>query len=143
MDDIRPKVGVGVHIVHDGKLLLHKRKGEHGGGLWGGPGGHLELGESFEDCVRRETKEEAGIELGEIKLLCVTNLKFPDGKHYVDLGFLAEWKSGEPKVLEPHKNEGWRWFDINNLPGEDELFGCTSFYKETYLSGKYPAFRDA
>lgn len=106
-------------------------------------GGHLELGESIEDCVRRETYEEAGIELGGVELLCVSNLKFPDGKHYLDLGMFAEWKSGEPQVLEPEKNEAWRWFDLNAVPPNSELFGAEAFYIETYKSGEWPAFRDA
>ena len=63
MEYIGPKVGVGVLIVHDGKALLHKRKGKHGPGLWSGPGGHLETGETFTQCAVREIYEEAGIEI--------------------------------------------------------------------------------
>ena len=85
-----PKVGIGVFIVKDDKLLLHKRKGSHGPGLWSGPGGHLEMGESFAECARRETMEEAGIEIDNIRVLCVSNLLFPTGKHYVDLGIIAD-----------------------------------------------------
>ena len=44
----RPKVGVGVMVFKDGKILLAKRKGSHGAGEYAFPGGHLEFGESFE-----------------------------------------------------------------------------------------------
>src|SRR5215469_4737907 len=50
-DDSHPKVGVGVMILKDGKVLIGKRKGAHGAGEWAWPGGHLEYMESFEDCA--------------------------------------------------------------------------------------------
>lgn len=60
MEPERPKVGIGLLLVKDGKILLGKRKGAHRAGEYSGPGGHLELLESFEDCVLRELEEEAG-----------------------------------------------------------------------------------
>ena len=48
-----PKVGVGVMVLKDGKVLLTRRKGSHGAGEYSFPGGHLEYMESFEDCARR------------------------------------------------------------------------------------------
>jgi ADP-ribose pyrophosphatase YjhB (NUDIX family) len=57
----RPKVGVAAIIIKDGKVLLGKRKSAHGQGTWNFPGGHLEYGESWQDCAKRETMEEAGI----------------------------------------------------------------------------------
>ena len=66
MKDNYPKVGVGVMIIKNGKVLFHKRKGSHGDGEYAWPGGHLEYMESFEDCVRREVYEEAGIEIKNI-----------------------------------------------------------------------------
>jgi len=46
MDKV-PRVGLGVLIIKDGKVLLGRRKGAHGEGTWAPPGGHLECGESF------------------------------------------------------------------------------------------------
>ncbi len=103
----------------------------------------MEGGESFEGCAKRETMEEAGIEIGNIRLLCVSNLKFNTGKHYVDFGILADWVSGEPQILEPDRCEEWRWFALDDLPPPAELFGAGVFYSDTYKSGKYPAFKDA
>ncbi len=48
-----PKIGVGVLIIRDGKLLLGRRKGSHGAATWSAPGGHLEYGETPEACARR------------------------------------------------------------------------------------------
>jgi 8-oxo-dGTP diphosphatase len=102
-NDQRPKVGITVIIFKEGKILLGNRKNAHGNGEYGGTGGHLEYMESFEECARRETKEEAGIEIENIKFLGLVNLKTYAPKHYVDIGFTADWKSGEPRVMEPDK----------------------------------------
>lgn len=59
----QPKVGIGVMILKQGKVLLGMRKGSHGAGELAFPGGHLDYMESFEDCARRETREERGIEI--------------------------------------------------------------------------------
>ena len=59
----RPKVGVGVAVFQEGRILLGKRKGAHGDGEWGFPGGHLELGETVEECARRELFEETGMQV--------------------------------------------------------------------------------
>ena len=63
-----PVVGVGAVIVHEGKALIIKRAHEPRKGEWSLPGGLLELGESLEDAVRREIKEETNldVELGPI-----------------------------------------------------------------------------
>src|SRR5438105_3597711 len=111
----RPKVGIGLLIFKNGKVLLGKRKGSFGEGEYCGPGGHLEYMESFEECARRETREEAGIEIENVRFLCLNNLKEYAPKHYVDIGLVANWKSGELKNMEPEKREGWDWYDLDNL----------------------------
>ena len=54
----RPQVGVGVLITKDDLVLLMKRQNSHGDGTWAPPGGHLEYGETPEECAMRETQEE-------------------------------------------------------------------------------------
>ena len=57
-EEKRPYIGVAVIVVREGRVLLGKRKNAHGAGTWQFPGGHLEYGESIEDCARRELFEE-------------------------------------------------------------------------------------
>lgn len=59
----RPVVGVGAVIVHEGRVVLIKRKFEPLAGQWSLPGGTLELGESLEAGVAREMREETGLEV--------------------------------------------------------------------------------
>lgn len=131
---MRPKVGVGVVILKDGKVLLGKRKSAHGHGEYANTGGHVEHLESLEEVARRETREEAGIEIQNIRFLCLINLKDYAPKHYIDIGMIADWKSGEPQVLEPEKRENWDWYDIDNPP--EPLFGSSRLYLEAYKTGR-------
>lgn len=115
--DNRPKVGLGVMIKKDNKFLLGKRKNAHNEGSWCFPGGHLEFGESWEECARRETREEAGIEIKNVKLTIVNNdISKIEHTHYVTICMEAEYSSGEAKVMEPDKFECWNWFEQDKLP---------------------------
>lgn len=112
----RPGVGIGVIILRDGKVLLGRRKSSHGAGTWSFPGGHLELGESPEECARREVLEETGMRIRKSRFAAATNDIFGEGKHYVTLFMLSEWESGEPVAREPGKAEAWGWFKWDSLP---------------------------
>ncbi len=130
----KPKVGVGVMIFKDGKVLLTRRKGSHGEGEYSFPGGHLEYLESFEDCAIRETKEECGLEIQNIRFLYLTNVQKYAPKHYVHIGFVADWKSGEPQILESDKAEEWRWYDMNEIP--EPLFEFCRLALDSYKTGR-------
>lgn len=128
------KVGVGILVFKNGKVLLTKRKQSHGKGEYGGPGGHLEFGESFMGCAKRECKEEAGIEITNIRFLCLSHVKRYKGKHYVDVGLLADWESGEPQALEPKKLGKWEWYDLDKLP--KPLFAAEGTYFKALKTGQ-------
>lgn len=130
----RPKVGIGILVLKKGKVLLGIRRDTHGKGEYAFPGGHLEFWESIEECAKRECREEAGIEIKNIKFLRISNMKKYGGKHYLDIGLRAQWKSGEPKVLEPDKINDWNWCDLDNLPRP--LFGAIEHTLESLKSGK-------
>jgi 8-oxo-dGTP diphosphatase len=115
-----PKVGIGVMIQNEkGEVLLGLRKGSHGSGEWCFPGGHLEMGETILETAKRETMEESGLDIDNFELISVADemryLK-SDGKHYLNVGVMGEYKGGEAKVMEPDKFEKWKWVGLNNLP---------------------------
>lgn len=124
----RPKVGVGIMIFKEGKVLMQKRKNSHGSGEYAFPGGHLEHMESFETCAKRETKEECGIEITNVRFNCVGNVTAYTPKHYVDIELIADWESCEPQVLEPEKSDGWDWYDLDHLP-EPMFAMCAMAFK--------------
>ena len=128
------RIGIGIFVFKNGKVLLSKRKGSHGAGEYASPGGHLEFGESIIECAKRECREETGIEIKNVRFLRLSNLKQYAGKHYIDIGLAADWKSGKPKVLEPEKAESWDWYDLNNLP--KPLFGTIKAYLKALKTGK-------
>lgn len=115
-DHARPLVGISVLVMKQRKLLLGKRRGSHGAGEYACPGGHLEHLESFQTCAEREVLEETGLKIGSLRFLRVLNATQYAPKHYVDLAFVAEWRSGNPEVREPDKVDRWDWYAIDALP---------------------------
>lgn len=115
--DKLPKVGTAVFVWRDGKFLMSRRQGSHGSGTWCVPGGHLEFGESLEDCVRRETREETGMKITNVRFLAVTNDIFEtENKHYITVWMEADWQANEPAITEPDKFSDQGWFDFQSLP---------------------------
>jgi 8-oxo-dGTP diphosphatase len=122
MEANQPKIGVGVLVLKDGKILFGKRTGEYGKDLYSFPGGKLEYMESFEECVRRETREEVGIEIKNIRFLNVANVTTYNPKHYINVEFVADWESGEPQTFANEKIGDWKWYGIDELPTPMFLF---------------------
>lgn len=113
----RPKVGVGVIIRKDNKVLVGKRKSKHGNGTWGFPGGHLEFMETIEDCVIREVLEETLISVKNIQFAAVTNDLHKDSqKHYITIYMVCDFDKGKVENVEPEKSGEWTWFSWNKLP---------------------------
>ena len=112
-----PKVGVGVLVVENNRILLGRRMGAHGAETWAAPGGKLEFRETVEACARRELFEETSLKLEQHRFGPYTNDIFEDeGEHYVTVFVIALKVSGHVKLMEREKCEGWKWFEVNALP---------------------------
>ena len=112
-----PRVGVGVLVVRDGRLLLGERRGSHGADTWALPGGHLEHGEDAVTCGQRELLEETGLAAeAMVPGPYTTDLFEEEGLHYVTLFVVATGTTGEPTVREPAKCARWAWFRWSQLP---------------------------
>lgn len=128
----QPKVGTGVWVRKNGKILLGFRTWKHAPNTWAPPGGKLELYEDPSECARRETKEETGLDIQNVKFITMTNDVYREvGQHYVTLHFAADWRAGEASLCEPEKFSEWRWFGWNELP-EPLLLSARNFINSGY-----------
>jgi len=130
-DDVT-RVGVGVLVTRGDRYLLGKRIGAHESGVYAAPGGHLEYGESFAECARREVFEETGLVAGAIKFLLIGNYMFGT-KHYVDVDLVAECPDGEPIAMEPEKCAEWKWYRFDELPSP--VFIVTKRMIDAHMKG--------
>lgn len=114
--------GAGSVIIENeqGRILLGKRTDNH---LWGYAGGGMELGESTEECARRELREEMGLEADELELFMVnsgpeSHMVYPDGNevYYVEVIYRCRKYHGELR-RQPEEIEDLRFF----APGEITL----------------------
>lgn len=116
-------VGFGIILFRDNKVLLGQRHVDpekadselRGEGTWTLPGGKLIWGESFEDAAVREVKEETGIDLHSVDVICVNN-DLNEHAHFVTIGMYSEDFTGDAQVLEPDEITEWKWFDLESLP---------------------------
>ena len=116
--DLREHVGhapllqcAGSIIIENekGEILLGRRTDNH---LWGYAGGSVELGESVEECARRELFEETGLTAGKMELFMVnsgpeTHYIYPNGDevYNVEIIYLCRDYTGEPKRQEEEIDE--------------------------------------
>jgi len=87
-------------ILHEGRYLIAQRKvGVHLGGLWEFPGGKCEPGEALEDCLRRELREELGIEITTLVPFHIIRHEYPEKT--VELHFFhCSIRDGQAQALD-------------------------------------------
>jgi len=111
-----PGVGCGAAIVRDGRLLLVKRRRAPEAGHWSLPGGKVEFGESVADAVKREIREEVGLDIELLRDLGVVEMIGVDDQHWVSPIYLAEAAHGEARNNEPEKLEAVEWVELDSPP---------------------------
>ena len=117
MSYLRPLVGVAVIIEKTGRVLLIRRSGSHGAGTWATPGGHLDFGETPEQCGAREAREETGLEVADLTFMAITNDLFTiEQKHYITIWMRAGRIVGEPSIASPREMTEFGWFAWDALP---------------------------
>lgn len=112
----QPVVGVGAVIICNGRILLEKRKGEPGRGKWSIPGGLVELGESAEQTVIREVKEETYLKIEKPELIDVVNNVTLDKNgrikyHFVIIDYFVRLKGGTVKAADDAAELKWVPFE--------------------------------
>ena len=112
----QPVIGVGAVVICDGKILLEKRKNEPGKGKWSIPGGLVELGESVEQTVIREVREETGLEVEKPEHIDVVDNVVRDNNseikyHFVIIDYFVKLKGGTMKATSDAEELRWVTFD--------------------------------
>ena len=115
---LSPRVGCGALILDDqDRILLVKRLREPEAGHWGFPGGKVDFGETVQEAVLREIKEELGITLSLGPLAHLVNyIDTVAGQHWLAPVYKATIGSGTPDIQEPDALEAWAWFAADDLP---------------------------
>ena len=107
-----PLVGVGGVVIYNGRALLIRRGSPPLRGHWSIPGGTLDLGETIQEGIRRELKEETGIDVRVLELIEVFDRIFRDasGKvqfHFVIVDYLCEFAGGETRAGSDVTDTAW------------------------------------
>lgn len=116
----RSIVDAHVMLVRDGRVLLSRRRGSYGDGMWHLPSGKLEAGESLLENAIREAWEEIGVRVDAADLRHVHTLHAVAPGVEPRLGVFFEvlaW-GGEPENLEPEKCYELAWFRLDELPAD-------------------------
>ncbi len=134
-----PVPAVGAVIIHQGKVLLVKRAKDPARGYWSIPGGVIELGEKAREALKREVREECGIEIEVGPVLEVVDSLMWDAEgrlrfHYVIVDFLAYPK--ELGVCPSSDVEEARWFAPEELEGIPLPPGTKELLKRVFLQSR-------
>ena len=127
---IIPRTGAGVIAMNDDMFLLIKRGKDPHKGCWSLPGGSQELGETLEECARREFKEETNLDIEGLLFVTIRDrIKYNDdgsvAHHFVLATYITEEVSGEPKAMDDAEDIGWFTLDemeaLETTPGTPEF----------------------
>lgn len=126
----RPQIAVGAIVIHNDALLMVQRANDPGKGLWSLPGGRVEHGEFLADALRREVREETGLEVEVGELAGI--LEVPgDDLHYVILDYhAAVTESADPQAA--GDAGAVAWVPLDRVAHMD----CTPRFVETMKAWK-------
>lgn len=110
-----PNRGLGIDalILKDNKVLLIKRKGKPFKGMWAFPGGYIEFDETVEETVKREVKEETGLDVLGQQLLNVYSKPDRHPKQAITLLYQVKTKGN---IKAGDDAEAVWWFSLNDVP---------------------------
>ena len=130
---VYPKISpaVIVAIIRDDKILLAKNS-RFKGKMHSILAGFVEPGETLEECIHREIKEEVNIEVKNIRYFGSQPWPFPDS---LMIGFFADYKSGEITLTEDEIVEA-DWFSKENLPDLPLKFSISRKMIDSYIFDK-------
>lgn len=127
-------------LIKENEICLAMKKRGFGAGRYNGVGGKLQEGESIEQAVIRETKEEIGVDVKEMHKVAILDFSFankPEWNQECHTYFCTEWE-GVPTESEEMKPE---WFTVDSIPFEkmwpDDIFWLPRVIKGENLKAEF------
>lgn len=140
MEKEQEMIGVGIIVLNDkNQILMGERKNAYGAGLFGMPGGRIELKEPLVKAVKRELLEETGLIVKSCEYIGVAR-ELQKGGNFIHFGFVVKNIYGVPQNLEPDKCIKWEWFNLDEVPGQ--MLPGHKATLDMYLNPKTPRYRD-
>ena len=110
-----PRVATGIFLFNEDKILIFKSH------KWNNqycvPGGHVDFGETTQECVIRETKEETGVNITNPKLIKISQCIFPkdfyEKRHFIFYNYIA--KTNETNVILNEEAQEYEWVSLNKV----------------------------
>ena len=136
----RPSVTAGLYIMNkNGEILM--TRGTKWKNKWVPIAGHVEYGETVEETVVREAKEELGLDVGNVELLTVVDLIEPEDftprkDHFVGLQYRAELIDSNQEIVMNHESSEYAWKKPEDIVKDEEVEEKTRWVIENFLVGK-------
>lgn len=109
-------IGVPIIVLNNkNEILIAERINVYGAGLYGMPGGHIDLDEPMEETVKRELLEETGLSAEKLEFVGVVR-ELQKTYNFIHFGFIIKKFSGELRNAEPSKSKDWEWISLESLP---------------------------
>jgi len=129
-----PRIVVGVIIYNKNHEIFlacsHKWNNK-----WVVPGGHLEIGETLQDCVKREVKEETNIDVSDIELVEIRESIFPkeyhQKRHMVFIDYSCKAKNNEIKLNS--ELQEYKWINPKEALKKLDLNSSTKIFIEKFI----------
>lgn len=123
-----------IMVVHRGDEVLLAHGRAFPSPMYSALAGFVEPGESLEEAVRREVREEVGVEVGELRYFASQPWPFPNS---LMLGFYADWASGDI-VIDPSEIVDAKWFHLDDLPPFPGSMSIASQLINGYIKQRRP-----
>jgi len=130
-----PRISPAVIVrIERGDQLLLARSPHFAPGVYSTLAGFVEPGESLEETVAREVREEVGVEVRNIRYFGSQPWPFP---HSLMIGFVADWESGEIRPQEGEIEDAG-WFELDSLPGLPSRFSIARALLDDFIARRRP-----